>query len=103
MISNAIGLWKLTEWKQRDQVGQKALMKVTFLLSTGQNLKSYARSFEEECSVPSKTKTMKTKQEYCPFRQKGFFKYVLSPFLKEIFWKFTEVVSHLLTDVVKPN
>ena len=53
--------------------------------------------------LPSKTKTMKTKQEYCPFWQNGFFKYVLSPFLKEIFWKFTEVVSHLLTDVVKPN
>ena len=48
--------------------------------------------------LPSKTKTMKTEQEYCPFGQKGFFKYVS----KEIFWKFTEVTSHLLIDVVKP-
>ena len=38
-------------WKQRDQMGQKALMKLTFLLSKSQNLKTYARSFEEECSV----------------------------------------------------
>ena len=52
--------------------------------------------------LPSKTKTMKTEQKYCPFRQKGFFKYVSSLFLKEILWKFTEVTSHLLIDVVKP-
>lgn len=52
--------------------------------------------------LPSKAKTMKTEQEYCPFGQKGFFKYVSSPFLKEIFWKFSKVTSHLLIDVVKP-
>ena len=68
-------------------MGRKALMKLTFLLSKSQNLKTYARSSEEECMLclPSKTKTMKTEQDYCPFGQKGFFKYVSSPFLKEIF------------------
>ena len=86
-------------------MGQKALMKLTFLLSKSQNLKTYARSliWRGMLCLPSKTKTMKTEQDYCPFGQKGFFKYVSSPFLKEIFWKCTEVVSHLLTDVVKPN
>ena len=49
MISDAIGLRKLI--LKRDQMGQKALMKLTFLLSKSQNLKTYARPFEEECSV----------------------------------------------------
>ena len=51
--------------------------------------------WREMLCLPSKTKTMKTEQDYCPFGQKGFFKYVSSPFLKEIFWKFTEVTSYL--------
>ena len=33
--------------------------------------------------LPSKTKTMKTEQEYCPFGQKGFSKYVSSHFWKK--------------------
>ena len=32
-------------------MGHNVLMKLTFLLSKGQNLKSYSRSSEEECSV----------------------------------------------------
>ena len=103
MISDAIGLRKLI-LKTKGSNGSKSADETYFPAFHGPKSKILRAIFwRRMLCVPSKTKTMKTKQEYCPFRQKGFFKYALSPFLKEIFWKFTEVVSHLLTDVVKPN
>ena len=103
MISDAIGLRKLI-LKTKGSNGSKSADETYFPAFHGPKSKILRAIFwRRMLCVPSKTKAMKTKQEYCPFRQKGFFKYALSPFLKEIFWKFTEVVSHLLTDVVKPN
>lgn len=83
MISNAIGPWKLI-MEQRDQVGEKALMKLTFLLSKDQNRKSYARSFEEECSVCHlRLKRWRLNKNIVRFDKKGFLNMYWVPFWKK--------------------
>jgi len=37
--------------EERAQIGQVALMKLAFLLSRSQTLKTYARRFKEECCI----------------------------------------------------
>lgn len=103
MISDAIGLWKFI-MKTKGSDGSKSADETYFPAFQGPKYKILRAIFWRRMfCLQSKSKTMKTGQEYCPFGQKGFFKYVSSPFLKEIFWKFTEVTSHLLIHVVKPN
>ena len=98
MISDAIGLRKLI-LKTKGSDGSKSPDETYFPAFQEPKFKNLRAIFwRGMLCLPSKTKTMKTEQEYCPFGQKGFFKYVS----KEIFWKFTEVTSHLLIDVVKP-
>lgn len=103
MISDSIGLRKLI-LKTKGSDGSKSPDETYFPAFQEPKFKNLRAIFwRGMLCLPSKTKTMKTEQDYCPFGQKGFFKYESCPFLKEIFWKCTEVVSHLLTDVVKPN
>ena len=65
-------------------MGQKALMKLTFLLSKSQNLKTYARSFEEECSVCHlRLKRWRLNKTIVRLDKKGFLNMYRVPFWKK--------------------
>lgn len=65
-------------------MGQKALMKLTFLLSKDQNIKSYARSSEEECSVCNlRVRRWRLDKNIVRLDKKGFLNMYRVPFWKK--------------------
>ena len=86
MISDAIGLWKFIMKTKRSD-GSKCADETYFPAFQGPKSKILLAIFWRRMfCLQSKRKTMKTGQEYCPFGQKGFFKYVSS----HVWEKFSE-------------